>query len=62
MQTRWTLKVTVKSLPWKPRAKFTGVSIYTLNSAYKIIQQEDYWDSINLNRGKYSPVSRLEGK
>eukprot|EP00978_Attheya_sp_CCMP212_P006172 scaffold13873_cov54-Attheya_sp.AAC.1 len=28
LQTRWTLKVTLKVLPWKPTAVFTGVSIY----------------------------------
>ena len=58
LQTRWTLKVTVKAIPWKPRAVFTGVSIYTLNTqTNKIIKQDDYWDSINLINGKYTPVS-----
>ena len=53
IQTRWTLKVTLKLLPWKPRAKFTGVSVYTLDTknSNKIIQQDDYWDSINLTKG-----------
>ena len=58
LQTRWTLKVTVKAIPWKPRAVFTGVSIYTLNTqTNKIIKQDDYWDSINLINGNYMPVS-----
>jgi hypothetical protein len=48
IQTRWTLSVTVKIIPWKPRPKFTGVSIYTLDSAGVVQKQEDYWDSINL--------------
>ena len=26
IQTRWTLQVDIKFLPWRPRAKFTGVS------------------------------------
>jgi hypothetical protein len=26
IRTRWTLKLTCKVLPWKPRAEFTGVS------------------------------------
>lgn len=53
IQTRWTLQVTAKIVPGKPRAKFTGVSIYTLDTEGKILQQDDYWDSINLDRGRY---------
>ena len=34
LQTRWTLQVTVSFLPWKPRAKFTGVSVYVLLCCY----------------------------
>lgn len=58
--TRWTLQVTSK-LPWKPRAKFTGVSIYTFNSENKIAKQEDFWDSINLINGQYRTVGPQEG-
>lgn len=50
--TRWTLKVTVKALPWKPEAVFSGVSIYELRpggtEGVLIIGQKDYWDSINM--------------
>jgi hypothetical protein len=61
IQTRWTLKVTAKVLPWKPRATFTGISVYTLDNIGRVAKQEDYWDSINLNRGEYSFVSLGEG-
>jgi hypothetical protein len=57
LETRWTLQVTAKILPWKPRAKFTGVSVYTLDSEGKVAKQEDYWDSINLKNGLYERVS-----
>jgi hypothetical protein len=56
LQTRWTLQVTVKSLPWQPRPRFSGISVYTINSEGLIIKQEDYWDSINLKNGKYNAV------
>eukprot|EP00607_Mallomonas_marina_P008089 CAMPEP_0182417576 /NCGR_PEP_ID=MMETSP1167-20130531/2041_1 /TAXON_ID=2988 /ORGANISM="Mallomonas Sp, Strain CCMP3275" /LENGTH=319 /DNA_ID=CAMNT_0024591241 /DNA_START=190 /DNA_END=1149 /DNA_ORIENTATION=+ len=59
--SRWTLRVTVKVLPWSPTARFTGVSIYTLNSSGKVTKQDDYWDSVNLKEGDYSPVSLVEG-
>ena len=61
IQTRWTLQVTIKFLPWKPRAKFTGISIYSLNDNGIVFNQEDYWDSINLNDGKYDSKSKLDG-
>ncbi len=61
IQTRWTLSVTMKGLPWKPRLKFTGVSIYTLNDALLIQNQVDYWDSINLNKGKYEEMPFTDG-
>lgn len=61
LQTRWTLQVTVKALPWRPRAKFTGVSVYTLDGGGKISKQDDYWDSINLSNGKYQKVGLGEG-
>lgn len=61
LETRWTLKVTAKSLPWKPRAEFTGISAYTLNDDGKIVRQEDFWDSINLKNGKYEAVGKVAG-
>ena len=48
-------------MPWSPRAKFSGVSVYTLDTNGKILLQEDYWDSINLKNGKYETVSVIEG-
>ena len=51
IQTRWTLRVTVKVLPWAPTPRFSGVSIYTLDQEGKIAKQEDFWDSINLGSG-----------
>lgn len=60
--TRWTLQMTVKILPWAPRAKFTGVSIYTIDETKgQIVKQEDYWDSVNLNNGEYSKQSFQAG-
>lgn len=64
VQTRWTLKVTAKILPWKPTASFTGVSVYKLamtNNKIQIVGQEDYWDSINLiddASGRYRQVDK----
>jgi len=58
LQTRWTLQLTVKILPWKPRAKFTGVSKYKIDYSKgkgRIIEQVDYWDSVNLFKGEYKP-------
>ena len=60
LQTRWTLQVTAKSFPWQPRARFTGISLYTLNDERIIVKQEDFWDSINLIDGKYKQVSLPE--
>ena len=64
IQTRWTLQVNMKFLPWQPRAKFTGVSIYTIEGepgSEKVIRQEDYWDSVNLKGGSYKPVGFVDG-
>lgn len=62
IMTRWTLRVTVKALPWSPTVRFTGVSIYTLDkNGAKICAQEDYWDSINLQKGKYIQKPFLDG-
>ena len=57
IQTRWTLQVQVKFVPWKPRPRFTGVSVYTLDGNGIVIKQEDYWDSINLRSGEYSSAA-----
>jgi len=57
IQTRWTLQLSVRALPWQPRARFTGVSIYTVDRAKGVVlKQEDFWDSINLKSGKYATV------
>lgn len=62
--TRWTLKVTAKVLPWKPTARFTGISVYklaTVNDEVLIAGQQDYWDSINLrpdSMGEYQTVDK----
>lgn len=69
--TRWTLRVTAKIIPWKPKAQFTGISVYKVSQSsssssslgVEIIGQEDYWDSINLNEdgsGTYTAVSKTK--
>jgi hypothetical protein len=70
--TRWTLRLTVPILPWKPTARFSGISVYKLcaattnddsseqhdNCQVQVTQQTDYWDSINLiEGGNYQKVS-----
>jgi Uncharacterized conserved protein (DUF2358) len=32
--TRWTLRTTVKFLPWKPTARFTGISEYSVGLVF----------------------------
>lgn len=53
--TRWTLRMTVQVLPWSPTARFTGVSVYRVvpggPEGVLVVQQNDYWDSINLREG-----------
>ena len=61
IQTRWTLQVTFKALPWRPRIKFTGVSVYTLNENGIVARQDDFWDSANLKKGKYGVVGITDG-
>jgi len=67
--TRWTLKVTAKVLPWKPTARFSGISVYKVepdvkpssSTGVQIIGQTDYWDSINLvpnSGGEYGRVDK----
>lgn len=64
--TRWTLRVTAKVLPWKPTARFSGISIYKIqnqNNKPIIINQVDYWDSLNLKEdgsGTYEVKPRGE--
>jgi len=66
--TRWTLRVTAKVLPWKPKAQFTGISVYKVSPSsssmgVEVTGQEDYWDSINLREngsGDYTPVSKAK--
>lgn len=61
LQARWTLQLTAKFLPWKPRLRFTGISIYQVNFDGKITSQEDFWDSVNLVNGRYQQMGFLEG-
>jgi len=49
VRARWTLSAECPLLPWKPRVVFTGVSIYTLNSAGKVVEHVDQWDSCKEN-------------
>lgn len=55
--TRWTLRLTAKVLPWKPTARFSGISVYKVKpsstkTGVQIVNQIDYWDSININPNK----------
>jgi hypothetical protein len=73
LTTRWTLSLTFQALPWKPTAVFTGVSVYQVKPndnineqvrqpLVKILQQQDYWDSINLiEGGQYRKVDAIYG-
>ena len=64
--TRWTLRFTMKVLPWKPTARFSGISVYKIKSVgdgggVQIVGQLDYWDSINLKQGGgYEKVGKGE--
>lgn len=53
--TRWTLRVTAKVLPWRPTARFSGISVYDVvpggPKGVLVEHQTDYWDSINLQKG-----------
>ena len=53
--TRWTLRMTVKAIPWTPTARFSGISVYKVARdgpmGVVITQQTDYWDSINIQDG-----------
>ncbi|CAM9867775.1 unnamed protein product [Phaeothamnion confervicola] len=73
LRTRWTLSVCFIALPWQPMPRFTGISEYTLDAGGLIIEQRDYWDSVNLKNGaslfvsilllywRYEQVPTLEG-
>lgn len=61
--TRWTLRMTVKLIPWTPTARFSGISVYKVSQGGSmgviINQQNDYWDSINIqNDGGYKQVDK----
>jgi hypothetical protein len=65
--TRWTLRLTVSILPWKPTARFTGISIYKVKPTtnddigVSITGQIDYWDSVNIkpnSSGEYMSVDK----
>jgi hypothetical protein len=63
--TRWTLRVTAKVLPWKPTARFSGISVYEVSvggsEGVVIDHQTDYWDSVNLrpnSGGQYQKVDK----
>lgn len=63
--TRWTLRVTAKILPWKPTARFSGISVYEVSpggsEGVLVDHQTDYWDSINLkprSGGEYQKVDK----
>jgi hypothetical protein len=55
--TRWTLRLTAKVIPWKPTARFSGISVYKVKQdssskvGVSIMDQLDYWDSINILPG-----------
>ncbi len=66
IMTRWTLRVTAKVLPWKPTARFSGVSVYEVSvggsEGVVVDHQTDYWDSINLrpnSGGQYQKVDKM---
>ncbi|KAL9181900.1 hypothetical protein ACHAXT_012243 [Thalassiosira profunda] len=62
--TRWTLRMTLKVLPWKPEAVFSGISVYKLQPGGKegvtIVGQTDYWDSINIKEGMDPSVPQTQ--
>lgn len=60
LETRWTLQVSVR-VPGSPRAKFTGVSRYSLDDNGLIAKQVDFWDSVNLVNGNYQTKPITEG-
>lgn len=61
LTTRWTLQFRFKLLPWQPLAQFTGVSKYTLDADARVLQQQDFWDSVNLKEGSYTVLPKIAG-
>ena len=60
LETRWTLQLRLKLLPWDHLAQFTGVSRYTLDAEARVVSQQDFWDSINLQPdGTYARMPKL---
>jgi hypothetical protein len=64
--TRWTLRFTFQILPWQPTARFSGISVYKVETGgpkgVRILNQQDYWDSINLTEGgKYKVMNKSVG-
>lgn len=60
LRTRWTLQFRFKLLPWRPLARFSGVSCYMLDERARVLSQIDYWDSVNLKpRGSYESAGKL---
>ena len=63
IRTYLTLKIGVKLLPWDPQVAITGVSLYEIErSRGLIVKQDDFWDTANLESGKYKRLSREEEK
>lgn len=46
IDTRWTLGMRVRALPWLPHARFTGTSRYVLDDEGRVVQHLDAWDSL----------------
>jgi hypothetical protein len=61
--TRWTLRMTIKAIPWGPTARFSGISVYDVvpggSEGVQVTHQTDYWDSINIKQGgEYAKVDK----
>ncbi|EKX40646.1 hypothetical protein GUITHDRAFT_113180 [Guillardia theta CCMP2712] len=49
--TRWTLGMTFKAFPWRPRLEFTGSTKYVLDAdSGLVVEHIDEWDSIANNQ------------
>jgi Uncharacterized conserved protein (DUF2358) len=63
--TRWTLRFTFKILPWRPTARFSGISVYSIVArgakGVQIVQQLDYWDAINLQHFSNKSTATING-
>lgn len=47
VRTRWTLSMTLRAIPWRPRVAFTGQSDYVVDqSSALVVRHIDYWDSV----------------